>query len=80
MPYSISSTRSGLRGIEVLGDRRYRTCYIGPAGERLVPIACIVNTAARAAGRGGTGCVMGSKKLKAIAIRGTKFLVMVDEN
>jgi aldehyde:ferredoxin oxidoreductase len=58
--------------IEVLGDRRYRTCYIGPAGENLVPIACIVNTAARAAGRGGTGCVMGSKKLKAIAIRGTK--------
>lgn len=55
-----------------LGDRRYRTCYIGPAGENLVPIACIINTSARAAGRGGTGCVMGSKKLKAIAIRGSK--------
>jgi aldehyde:ferredoxin oxidoreductase len=58
--------------IEKLGDRRYRTCYIGPAGENLVPIACIINTAARAAGRGGTGCVMGAKRLKAIAIRGSR--------
>lgn len=57
--------------IEELGDPRFRTCYIGPAGENLVRYACIINTAARAAGRGGTGCVMGSKKLKAIAVRGT---------
>jgi aldehyde:ferredoxin oxidoreductase len=57
--------------IEHLGDRRFRTCYIGPAGENLNPMACILNTAARAAGRGGTGCVMGSKNLKAIAVRGT---------
>jgi aldehyde:ferredoxin oxidoreductase len=58
--------------IDHLGDRRFRTCYIGPAGEKLNPMACILNTAARAAGRGGTGCVMGSKNLKAIAVRGTK--------
>ena len=58
--------------IEELGDRRFRTCYIGPAGENLVPYACIINTAARAAGRGGTGCVMGSKNLKAIAVRGSR--------
>jgi len=58
--------------IKELGDRRFRTCYIGPAGENLVPFASIINTAARAAGRGGTGCVMGSKKLKAIAIRGSR--------
>jgi len=57
--------------IEHLGDRRFRTCYIGPAGEALNPMACVLNTAARAAGRGGTGCVMGSKNLKAIAVRGT---------
>lgn len=56
---------------EHLGDRRFRTCYIGPAGEKLNPMACIINTASRAAGRGGTGCVMGSKNLKAIAVRGT---------
>jgi aldehyde:ferredoxin oxidoreductase len=57
--------------VEELGDPRFRTCYIGPAGENLVRYACILNTAARAAGRGGTGCVMGSKKLKAVAVRGT---------
>jgi len=59
--------------IEELGDQRFKTCYIGPAGENLVEYACIINTAARAAGRGGTGCVMGSKNLKAIAIRGSQM-------
>jgi aldehyde:ferredoxin oxidoreductase len=57
--------------LEDLGDSRFRTCYIGPGGENQVAYACIINTAARAAGRGGTGCVMGNKKLKAIAVRGT---------
>jgi aldehyde:ferredoxin oxidoreductase len=52
-----------------LGDRRYKTVYIGPAGENLVRYASILHTAARAAGRGGVGCVMGSKNLKAIAGR-----------
>jgi len=61
-----------------LGDRRFRTCYIGPAGENLVSYACIINTAARAAGRGGTGCVMGSKNLKAVAVRGTKMPDVAD--
>ena len=45
---------------------------IGPAGENLVKFAAIMHTAHRAAGRAGLGAVMGSKKLKAIAIRGTK--------
>ena len=58
--------------IEELGDRRFRTCYIGPAGENLVSYSCIIHTAARAAGRG-TGCVMGSKNLKAIAVKGSKM-------
>jgi aldehyde:ferredoxin oxidoreductase len=58
--------------IDELGDRKFESCYIGPAGENLVPMASILNTAARAAGRGGTGCVMGSKNLKAIAIKGTQ--------
>jgi len=58
--------------IEDLGNRRFRTSYIGPAGENLVPYACVLNTAARAAGRGGTGCVMGSKNLKAIAVKGSQ--------
>lgn len=59
--------------IKELGDRRFKSCYIGPAGENLVEYACIINTAARAAGRGGTGCVMGSKNLKAIAVKGSKM-------
>lgn len=54
-----------------LGDRRFKTVYIGPAGENLVPYSSILHTAGRAAGRGGTGCVMGSKNLKAIAVRGS---------
>ena len=58
--------------IEELGDRRFRTCYIGPAGENLVSYSCIIHTAARAAGRG-TGCVMGSKNLKAIAVKGSRM-------
>ncbi len=45
---------------------------IGPAGENLVKIAAVMHTAHRAAGRTGLGAVMGSKKLKAIAVRGTK--------
>ncbi|MFQ5874139.1 MAG: aldehyde ferredoxin oxidoreductase family protein, partial [Dehalococcoidia bacterium] len=44
---------------------------IGPAGENLVRFACIVNDLHRAAGRSGVGAVMGSKNLKAIAVRGT---------
>lgn len=57
--------------LEELKDRRYKTVYIGPAGENLVRYASILHTSARAAGRGGVGCVMGSKNLKAIAVKGT---------
>jgi aldehyde:ferredoxin oxidoreductase len=51
-------------------DQNVRVCCIGPAGEHLSKIACIINER-RAAGRKGLGAVMGSKNLKAIAIRGT---------
>jgi aldehyde:ferredoxin oxidoreductase len=44
---------------------------IGPAGENLVRYAAILNDLHRAAGRSGVGAVMGSKRLKAIAVRGT---------
>ena len=47
-------------------------CGIGPAGENLVKFANIMNDRYRQAGRTGIGAVMGSKKLKAITIRGTK--------
>ncbi|WP_136523790.1 aldehyde ferredoxin oxidoreductase family protein [Geomonas ferrireducens] len=57
--------------LEELGDRKFKTVYIGPAGEKLVPYSSIIHTAGRAAGRGGSGCVMGSKNLKGIAVKGT---------
>jgi len=56
---------------EQLGDQNYRVACIGPAGERQVPMACIINER-RAAGRKGLGAVMGSKNLKAIAVLGDK--------
>lgn len=53
-----------------LGDHRFQSLYIGPAGEKQVRYACIMHTASRAAGRSGTGCVMGSKMLKGVCVRG----------
>ena len=55
-----------------LGDSRVTVASIGPGGEKLVRYACITNDINRQAGRTGTGAVMGSKKLKAIALRGTR--------
>lgn len=62
---------------EELNDQNYRVACIGPAGDKLVPMACIVNER-RAAGRKGLGAVMGSKNLKAIAVRGTKDPAVVN--
>jgi len=45
---------------------------IGPAGEKLARFACINSDLYRQAGRGGVGAVMGSKRLKAIVVKGTK--------
>jgi aldehyde:ferredoxin oxidoreductase len=53
-------------------DPQVRVCSIGRAGENGVLYACVVNDLHRAAGRSGVGTVMGSKNLKAVAIRGTK--------
>lgn len=54
---------------EFHGDAK--VACIGQAGEKLVNFACIINDKHRAAGRSGVGAVMGSKNLKAIAVRGT---------
>ena len=56
---------------EELGDKKVRVASIGPAGERLVKIACITHEYGKQAGRCGLGAVMGSKNLKALAVRGT---------
>jgi aldehyde:ferredoxin oxidoreductase len=58
-----------------LGDYYIRVAAIGEAGEKLSKIAAIINDKTRAAGRTGLGAVMGSKNLKAIAVRGTHDII-----
>ncbi|MDP8011361.1 MAG: aldehyde ferredoxin oxidoreductase family protein [Thermoplasmata archaeon] len=63
-----------------LGDDKIEVACIGPAGENLVRFAAIINDKHRAAGRTGVGAVMGSKKLKAIAVRGTGKIQIADKS
>ena len=56
--------------------REIHIASIGPAGERLVRFASIVNDKYWAAARSGVGAVMGSKNLKAIVLRGTKGILV----
>ena len=60
-----------------LGDNRIKAAVIGPAGEKLVRFAAIVDER-RTASRGGVGAVMGSKNLKAVAVRGTQHPELAD--
>ncbi|SKC84463.1 aldehyde ferredoxin oxidoreductase family protein [Maledivibacter halophilus] len=60
-----------------LRDQNIRVACIGPAGENLSKMACIINER-RAFGRKGVGAVMGSKNLKAIAVRGSKGVEIAD--
>lgn len=53
-----------------LDDRLVRTALIGPGGENMVRYACVMNDLSHSAGRSGMGAVMGSKRLKGIAVRG----------
>jgi aldehyde:ferredoxin oxidoreductase len=73
-------TEEILRG-ELDDPWRARETYIvsiGPAGEKLSKISSIVSEASREAGRFGAGAVMGSKNLKAIAVRGTQGFTVSD--
>lgn len=65
----VFETEDGLK--RETGIPNLRVACIGPAGENKVRFACIMNDKHRAAGRSGVGAVMGSKNLKAIAVRGT---------
>jgi aldehyde:ferredoxin oxidoreductase len=68
-------TKAAIR--EELQDNSVSVAPIGPAGERLIRFSGII-VDSRAAGRGGAGAVMGSKNLKAIAVRGTKNVYAAD--
>lgn len=59
-------------------EARARVASIGPAGERGVLMAAIMNDDDRAAGRGGLGAVLGSKNVKAIAVRGSQAPAVAD--
>jgi aldehyde:ferredoxin oxidoreductase len=61
-----------------LGDEKVKIACIGPAGELKSLMACIRHEGS-AAGRSGIGAVMGSKKLKAFVVRGTKKVSMADQ-
>ena len=62
---------------EKLGEE-FQIAVIGPGGENLVPYASVNHDYGRQAGRGGVGAVMGSKKVKAIVIHGTKSVPVAD--
>lgn len=64
--------------LEETGDPEIHTVEIGVAGENLVKMGNILSDAFRGAGRTGMGAVMGSKNLKAIAVRGTKGVKVAD--
>jgi aldehyde:ferredoxin oxidoreductase len=63
---------------EELGDHEIQTAIVGPAAENGVLFAGIVLSRFNTAARGGIGTVMGSKRLKAIAVRGTKGIPVAD--
>jgi len=65
---TVPETTASVRAVT---DDEASVACIGPAGERQVLFANVMNECGRAAGRSGVGAVMGSKNLKAIAVRGT---------
>jgi aldehyde:ferredoxin oxidoreductase len=62
-----------------VGENSARVACIGMGGENQVRYACVISDVRYAAGRCGMGAVMGSKKLKAVAVRGTKQVPLVDK-
>jgi len=61
-----------------IGDNNIHVLAIGPAGENLVKFACMTSDYGRNAGRTGMGAIMGSKKVKAIVVRGFKDIPIAD--
>jgi aldehyde:ferredoxin oxidoreductase len=64
---------------EELGDDRVEVLQVGPAGEKGVRFAALINMSNRANGRTGMGAVMGSKNLKAAVVRGTSKPAVADK-
>jgi aldehyde:ferredoxin oxidoreductase len=69
-------TEAALKAIH--GDK-INIALIGPAGEKLSLMSAVMNDGHRAAGRGGTGAVLGSKNLKAIVVKGNLSVEVFDD-
>ena len=67
------------RELKKIHGKNVGVLSIGPAGENLVRYAVVMSQEGRAAGRPGMGAVMGSKKLKALVIKGTKEIPVADK-
>jgi len=72
-------TEDTLKKLKEIEGPKIHVLMIGPAGENMVKFSSVMNDAARAFGRGGVGAVMGSKKLKAIVVKGGKKKVDIDD-
>lgn len=68
--WGMQTGESQMAIVDELGDKKIEVLQIGPAGEKKVKFASILNMCNRANGRTGMGAVMGSKNLKAIAVNG----------
>ncbi|MBC7224723.1 MAG: aldehyde ferredoxin oxidoreductase family protein, partial [Anaerolineae bacterium] len=75
--WGLGAITTEVRLKEALGED-FQIATIGPGGENLVRYACIHHDFGRQAGRGGVGAVMGSKNLKAVAVRGTGGIQAAD--
>jgi aldehyde:ferredoxin oxidoreductase len=73
------TTEKTIRELNLKHGKSHRVACIGPAGERRVTLASIMNDHHRAVGRTGMGAVMGDKNLKAIVVKNNKELVYNDE-
>jgi aldehyde:ferredoxin oxidoreductase len=76
--WGLDSYETQDRARELLGEPKARVACIGAAGENMSKMAAVMNDHGRAAGRTGMGAVMGSKRLKAIALRGTAKVPLAD--
>lgn len=66
------TTDKTIKDLNSKHGKEYKIACIGPSGEKQVPLACIMNDHHRAVGRTGMGAIMGSKNIKAIAVKSSK--------
>jgi len=77
--YKNAGCISGERKVKDDLGEEFQVAIIGPAAENGVPYSCISHDFGRQAGRAGLGTIMGNKKLKAIAVKGTKSIEVADK-